>query len=230
MVFGDAITVNNDDDVEREEVDGATISGSTDPETHNPETCCGRAGAAADEGRHGTDSSADAAGQRVGERHRRGSLALDTWKCAVHRHRTGLRGEPPRRAADSGGVEADLLSDAAAADDDWDPGGRRNAGTEPEAVHDDDDERRMLLDIMNVADRALRLDALRRYLAADASDRRRPAGPESAADGKDRLTTNAAQNVGHKETAATDVCRHGRATTDECPRCWCTNGSHQRGA
>jgi len=31
MVFGDAITVNNDDDVEEEEANGATISGPGDP-------------------------------------------------------------------------------------------------------------------------------------------------------------------------------------------------------
>ena len=98
----------------------------------------------------------------------------------MHQHRTGLRGDPRRRtAAGSGGDESDLPS----ATDGWDPGGRRSAGTdaEPEAVHDDDDERRMLLDIMSVADRAARLDALRRYLAAAAYDRDRPVDAEIAA-------------------------------------------------
>ena len=186
MVFGDAITVNNDDDVEDEEMNGASISGPPGLEIRDPEIGCSRAGAAAAEGLHGTDSSADRAGQRVGEQHRRGLLALDTWKCAVHQHRTGLRGEPQRRATGSSDVEDDLLSAA----DEWDPGGRP---TEPEAARDDEDERHMLLDIMNVADRALRLDALRRYLAAAASDRGRPAGPESAAasDRKGRSPTEA---------------------------------------
>ena len=127
--------------------------------------------------RHGTDSSADRAGQRVGEQLRRDLSALDTWKCAVHQHRTGLRGEAQRRPAGSSGNiddEDDLLPVVG----EWDPGGRP---TEPEAARDDEDERHMLLDIMNVADRAVRLEALRRYLAAAASDRGRPAGPETAA-------------------------------------------------
>ena len=158
MVFGDAITVNNDDDVEDEEMNGASISGPPGLETCDPEVSCGRSDATARGGLHGTDSSADGAGQRVGEQHRRGLLALDTWKCAVHRHRTGLRGEVRRPATGSGDDEDDLLPAA----DEWDPGGR---STEPEAVHDDDDERRMLLDIMSVADRAARLDAMRRYLS-----------------------------------------------------------------
>ena len=84
MVFGDAITVSNDDNVEDEEMNGATISGPPGLETHNPEVGCSRSDAAAIGGLHGTDSSADRAGQRVGEQHRRGLLALYTWKCAVH--------------------------------------------------------------------------------------------------------------------------------------------------
>jgi len=175
MVFGDAITVNNDDDIEDGEMNGALISGPPGPETCDPEVSCGRSASTAGGAPHGTDSSADAAGQRVGEHSRRGSSALDTWKCAVHRHRTGLRGEVRRPDATGSGDDEDHLLSAA---DEWDPGGR---STEPRAVHDDDDERRMLLDIMSVADRAARLDALRRYLAAAAYDRDRPVDAEIAA-------------------------------------------------
>jgi len=78
--------------------------------------------------------------------------ALESWSCVVHRHRTGLDGEAQRRPVGS--------SDGY--DDEWDPGGRRRD-------EEDDDDRRRLLDVMNVADRAARLDALRRYLAAAAA-------------------------------------------------------------
>ena len=138
----------------------------------------------------GRDSGADAAGQRVGEHSRRGSFALDTWKCAVHRHRTGLRGEQRRPdATGSGGDddEEDRLLSATAAADEWDPGGARSTR------HDDDDERRMLADIMSVADRALRLDALRRYLAA-ACDRDRP--DDAAIAGKRRSATSGSATWG----------------------------------
>ena len=154
MVFGDVI--NDDNDIEDREMSDAITSGPPGPETCDPEVSCGRSASTAVGAPHGKDSSADAAGQRVGEHCRRGSSTLDTWKCTVHRHRTGLRGEVRRPDATGSGGEHDddeerLLSAAAA--DEWDPGGGRS-------VHDDDDERRMLIDIMSVADRALRLDAL----------------------------------------------------------------------
>jgi len=189
MVFGDAITVNDDNDVENEEANGATISGPPGLDIRDHEIGCSRSDAAATGGLHGTDSSADRAGQRVGEQLRRDLSALDTWKCAVHQHRTGLRGEAQRRPAGSSGNnddEDDLLATVG----DWDPGGRP---TEPEAVRDDEDERRLLLDIMSVADRAVRLEALRRYLAAAASDRARPPGTVTAADGKRGFATTGAQ-------------------------------------
>ena len=77
MVFGDAI--NNGDDIEDGGMNGALISGPPGPEICDPEVSCDRATAStADGAPHGKDSSADAAGQRVGEHSRRGSLALDT--------------------------------------------------------------------------------------------------------------------------------------------------------
>ena len=183
MVFGD--TINDNNDIEDGEMNDALISGPPVPETCDPEVSCGRSASTAVGAPHGKDSGADAAGQRVGEHSRRGSSALDTWRCAVHRHRTGLHGEVRRPDATGSGGEHDdedrLLSAAAA--DEWDPGGGRSA-------RDDDDERRMLADIMSVADRALRLDALRRYLAAAAAadcDRDRP--DDAAIAGKGRSAT-----------------------------------------
>ena len=61
MVFGDVITVDNDDDIEDGEMNGAPISGPPGLETRDPEVSCGRSDAAANGGPHGTDSGADAA-------------------------------------------------------------------------------------------------------------------------------------------------------------------------
>ena len=158
MVFGDAITVN--DDVDGEE-DGATIPGPPGPGIRDPEIGCSRSDAAVVGGRQDGESDADGAGQRAGEHFRRDLSALESWSCVVHRHRTGLDDEAQRRPAGSSGNDEDPVGG-------WDPGGRR--GDRAEADNDDDDDRRQLLDVMNVADRAARLGALRRYLAAAAVD------------------------------------------------------------
>jgi len=133
MVFGDAITVNNDDDVENEEANGATISGPPGLEIRDPEIGCSRSDAAVVGGHHAAESSADRAGQRVGEHFRRDLSALETWTCAVHQHRTGLDGEAQRRPAGSSGIEDDPERCG-----EWDPGGRRGGDrTEAEAACDE---------------------------------------------------------------------------------------------
>ena len=48
--------------------------------------------------------------------------------------------------------------------DDWDPGGRRGGEED-----DDGGDRRRLLDVMNIADRRTRLNALPHYLALAAA-------------------------------------------------------------
>jgi len=189
MVFGDAITVNNDDDIEDGEMNGVSISGPPGSETCDPEVSCGRSASTAGGAPHGTDSSVDAAGQRVGEHSRRGSLALDTWKCAVHRHRTGLRGEV--RRPDATGSSGDDEDDP---DRGGDPGGygdssedenclrlfhitcttdkkaRLNALWQYLAAMDHGMAALQLVDIMNVADQKARMNALWRYLAATVNE------------------------------------------------------------
>ena len=141
MVFGDAITVNDDNDIEDEEANGATISGPPGLEIRDPEIGYSRSDAAVVGGLHGTDSNADRAGQRVGEHFRRDLSALDTWKCAVHHHRTVLDGKAQRRPAGSSGVERGR--------DGNDEGGRLQ-----------------LMEILRMPDEVARMQAFQHYFAA----------------------------------------------------------------
>ena len=143
--FGDAITVNDDnDDIDREE-EGVTIPGPPGPGTHNPEISCSRSGAEAVRGLHGTDSNADRAGQRVGEPYRRGLLASDM--C-------GLDGEVQRPPGSSGDEEDPVEG----RDPDRHCGNFKNGG------------QRQLIDIACISDQGGRLDALWQNLAATASE------------------------------------------------------------
>ena len=201
MVFGDAITVDNDKD---EDEIGAATPGPPGPGIHDPEMSCIRVSEAADGEQQDDESGADGAGQRDGE-FRHDLSALESWSCVVHRHRTGLAGDV-RHPKDS-------------SDDGWDPGGQR--------VGDEDGSQRQLLDIMNIADREATLSALRQYLAATISrvsaqavvskaDDARRAGAQTGASvttGAERVAFDGAENdVERRSTSGYNSQHDSRVT------------------
>ena len=140
MVFGDAITVNNDDEVEGGEMNGASISGPPGLEIRDPEICRGQTVRVTSGEHRGDKSGTDGAGQRDGQFHHDSSV-LEPRSSVVQQHRAVLDGN--RRVLVSGsGDERDRSGD------------------------DDGTGQHELMYIMHIPDEDARLHALRRYLTA----------------------------------------------------------------